>query len=76
MVLQSGIDGVEAQEAYFGADNLETQNVYVEKDIDGVKQIQVFYAIPQGEGSLLVEIGSYVGVPVQVDGIIEAMLGT
>lgn len=76
LVLQSGIDGVEAQEAYFGADSLETQNVYVENDIDGVKQIQAFYAIPQGEGSLLVEIGSYVGVSIQIDGIIEAMLGT
>ncbi len=76
LVLQSGIDGVEAQDAYFGADSVETKNVYIEKEVDGVKQIQIFYAIPAGEGSLLVEMGSYVGVPENVDWKFEEMLGT
>ncbi len=76
LVLQSGIDGVEAQDAYFGADSMETKNVYIEKEVDGVKQIQIFYAIPAGEGSLLVEMGSYVGVPENVDWKFEEMLGT
>lgn len=69
LALQSGIDGVEVQEAYFGAEGLETQNVYVEKNVDGVKQIQIFYTIPQEKGSLLVEIGNYAGVSTQIDSI-------
>lgn len=76
LALQSGIDGVEVQEAYFGAEGLETQNVYVEKNVDGVKQIQIFYTIPQEKGSLLVEIGNYAGVSTQIDSIIEETLGT
>lgn len=76
LALQSGIDAVEVQETYFGADALETQNVYVEKDVSGVKQIQIFYVIPQGKDSLLVEIGNYVGVSTRIDSIMEETLGT
>lgn len=76
LVLQSGIDGVEAKDASFGADNLETKYVYVEQDVNGVKQIQSFYVIPMGEGSLLVEMGSYVGVPENVAAKMEEMIGT
>lgn len=76
LALQSGIDGVEVQDTYFGADGLETKNVYIEREIEGVKQIQVFYAIPVGDGSLLVEIGGYVGVPEIVEWKFEEMLGT
>lgn len=76
LALQSGIDGVEVQDAYFGADSIETKNVYIEKEMDGVKQIQVFYAIPAGEGSLLLEITSYAGVTEAVDVELEEMLAT
>lgn len=76
LVLQSGIDGVEAQDAYFGADSIETKLVYIEREVEGVKQIQIFYAIPAGEGSLLVEMGSYAGVPENADWKFEEMLGT
>ena len=76
LVLQSGSDDVEVQDAFFGADSLETKLVYVEKEVEGVTQIQIFYVIPVEEGALLVEIGSYVGGPEVVDWKIEEMLGT
>lgn len=76
LALQSGSDDVEVQDAFFGADSLETKLVYVEKEVEGVTQIQIFYAIPVEEGALLVEIGSYVGGPEVVDWKIEEMLGT
>lgn len=76
LALQSDMDGVEVQDTYFGADSLETKNVYIEKEVDGVKQIQIFYAIPVGEGSLLLEMGTYAGVPETVDTKFEEMLAT
>lgn len=76
LVLQSGIDGVKVQDANFGADGIAAKLVYVEKEVEGVKRIQIFYGIPAGEGSLLVEMGSYVGVSENVDAKFEEMLGT
>lgn len=67
LALQSGIDGTEVQEAYFGAVSVETKMVNIEKEVEGVKQIQRFYAIPTGEESLLVELGTYAGIPESVD---------
>lgn len=76
LVLQSGIDGVEATEGYFGADNIEAQHIYIEKDIDGTKQIQVFYVISVDKGSMILEIGGYVGADKKIDAKIEEMLAT
>lgn len=77
LALQSGVDGVEVQDSYFGAVTVETKVVYIEKEVEGVKLIQIFYAIPKGEGSLLVEVGTYVDAPWQeIDWRIEEMLGT
>lgn len=76
LALQSGSDGVEVQDAYFGAGSVETKLIYIEREVEGLKQIQIFYAIPAGEGSLLVEMGTYVGVPKSVDGKFEETIGT
>lgn len=76
LALQSGIDGVNVEEANFGADGIETYSIYYEQEENEVKQVYVFYAIPKGQGTLLVEIMSYVGVPETVDGKFEEMLGT
>lgn len=80
LILQSGMDDVEAVFAYFGADGIETQSVYYETEGEfesgTVKQVCLFYVIPQGEGALLVEIGTYVGVSQEVDWYFEEMLGT
>ena len=76
LILQSGRDDVKATEAYFGADSIKTQSVYIEKDVNGIKQIQAFYVIPVGSGSMIVEIGSFVGTEAKTDAKIEEMLGT
>ena len=75
IALQSGMDEVMVDETFLGADGIESKLVYIEKDVDGIKQIQIFYAIPEGEGSLLMEIGTYEGVPEMIDSKIEEMLG-
>ena len=76
LILQSGRDDVKATEVYFGADSIKTQSVYIEKDVNGIKQIQAFYVIPVGSGSMIVEIGSYVSIDEKTDSKIEEMLGT
>lgn len=76
LILQSGRDDVKATEAYFGADSIKTQSVYIEKDVNGIKQIQAFYVIPVGSGSMIVEIGSFFGTEAKTDAKIEEMLGT
>ena len=63
IALQSGQDGVAAQDTYFGADSLVTQ-------------VHTFYAVPKGEGALLVEITGYVDLPLQIQGKLEEMTGT
>lgn len=74
LALQSGKDDVMVDETSLGADDVESKLVYIEKEADGLKQIQVFYAIPKGKGSLLMEIGSYAGVSEMIDSKIEEML--
>jgi hypothetical protein len=76
LVLQSGRDDVTAEDTYFGADGIETKNVYIETEVGDITQIQAMYVIPMGEGSLLVEIGGYVGEPQTAEWKLEEMLGT
>lgn len=76
IVLQSGQDGVDAQSTYFGADSLDTQCVSYEEEADGVTQVYAFYAVPDGDGSLLVEITGYVDMPMQIQAKLEEMAGT
>ncbi len=76
IALQSGQDGVAAQETYFGADSLSTRCVSYEEDVNGVTQVHAFYAVPKGEGSLLVEITGYVDMPQQIQSKFEEMTGT
>lgn len=76
IALQSGQDGVAAQDTYFGADSLDTLCVYYEEEADGVTQVHTFYAVPKGEGALLVEITGYVDLPLQIQAKLEEMAGT
>lgn len=76
IALQSGQDGVAAQSTYFGADSLDTQCVSYEEDVDGVTQVYAFYAVPKGEGALLVEITGYADMPMQIQAKFEEMAGT
>ena len=76
LALQSGQDGVAVQDTYFGAEGLGTKCVYYEQEVNGVTQALAFYAVPTDEGSLLVEICGYVGMPQQIEAKFEEMLGT
>lgn len=76
LVLQSGIDDLEIQDGYFASVSVETKLVYIEKETDGLKQILIYHVIPVGEGSLLVEMGTYAGVPLIVDGVMEETINT
>ena len=77
IALQSGQDGVAAQSTYFGADSLDTQCVsYEEEEVNGVTLVHAFYAVPKGEGALLVEITGYVDMPMQIQAEFEEMAGT
>ena len=75
LALQSGIDGVVVEDAYF-ADSIEVKLVHYEKEEDGVTQAFAYDAIPVEEGTLLVEIGGYVGMPEEAEIALEEMLGT
>lgn len=76
LALQSGIDGVEVQDTYFGANGTATKSVYIEQEINGVNQIQTFYAVPSGTGSLLVELGGYVGMPEGAEHKLQEITGS
>lgn len=76
LALQSGQDGVAVQDTYFGAEGLDTKCVYYEQEVNGVTQALAFYAVPADEGSLLVEICGYVGMPQQIEAKFEEMQGT
>lgn len=76
IALQSGQDGVAAQSTYFGADSLDTQCVSYEEEVNGVTLVHAFYAVPKGEGALLVEITGYVDMPMQIQAKFEEMAGT
>jgi hypothetical protein len=53
LVLQSGDDGVTAEDIYFGADSIEAQNVYIEKEVDGITQVQIFMSYLLGKAPCL-----------------------
>ena len=61
---------------YFGADSLDTQCVSYEEEVNGITQAYAYYAVPKGDGALLVEIAGYVGMPVQIQAKFEEMAGT
>ena len=56
LVLQSGMDGIEIQDGCIGEAGIEAKSVYIENEVDGVRQVQLFEVIPMGEDSLLLEI--------------------
>ena len=59
-----------------GRDGIEAKNIYMEQEVNGKIQTQTFYAIPVSQGSLLVEIGGYMGMPEKAEAAFEEMLGS
>lgn len=76
LILQSGMDGVTAQDVYFGKDSLEAKSVSYGQKNGEVTQTQTFYAVPGANGTLLVEIGGYTGMPADAEARFEEMLGS
>lgn len=71
LALQSGSDEVKIEDTFFGADGMETKCVVVPSEAEGVERQQVFYAIPLEQGTLLVEIGGYIGAPETTEAALE-----
>ncbi len=76
LVLQNDQEKDDVEVTGFGADSIEGKQLRVDKDVNGVEQEQVFYVIPNGQGSLLVEIVGYEGMPQEAESAFEAMAGT
>lgn len=74
LVLQSGMDGVEIMNTSFGADDVEAKKVEIVMETGSVKQIQTFYAVALKEGTLLVEVLSFEGMPESIEQQLKEML--
>lgn len=76
IVLQNNIEKSEVQNTIFGVDGIETKCAHIEADVNGVKQIYTYYAIPSGQGSLLVEFVGYAEMPETAESKVEEITGT
>ena len=76
LVLQNDQEKDDVEVTGFGADNVKVKQLCVDKDVNGVEQEQVFYVVPNGQGSLLVEIVGYEGMPQEAESAFEDMAGT
>ena len=76
LVLQSEDDSVTVEETSLGADGISAKYIYSEQETDGVTQVSVYYVVPAGSGSLLVEAVGYVGMPDEAEGVFQEMLGS
>ncbi len=76
LILQSGIDGVKAQDTCIGEDNIEAKCIVIEREKYETTWIQAFYAIPRSKGALLVEVSRYTGMPEKAENCLEEMLAS
>ncbi len=63
LMLQHDAEDDDVQDIFFGADGIGAKLLSSEEDVNGVEQIQMFYLIPSGANTLLVELGGYDGMP-------------
>jgi hypothetical protein len=75
-VLQNDLEDSDVRMAYFGADGIETQGMTVQTEAEGITRIQMFHVIPNGDGSILIEVGGYLGMSEDADMEIEELLGS
>jgi hypothetical protein len=74
VALQSGQDGVDAEACTFGSDVDGYRVDYIE-ETDDIRYFYSFFAVPKGDGCLLLEAGEYAGIPgFEIDGSIEMMV--
>lgn len=77
LLQQTQREDVTIQDTFFGAESaIEAKCVYLEKEGDGKTDVEVYYAVPTDTGSLIVEIHSFIGAPMEADGAVEELLGT
>ena len=76
LVLQAGDDSVTVDKTSLGADGISAKYIYMAQEIDGITQVSVYYAVPSGDGSLLIESVGYVGMPDEAEGVFQEMLGS
>lgn len=74
VALQSGQDDVTVNEGTFGDEN-EGFMVSYSEEAEGINRFYSYFAVPQGDGCLLMESGTYEGVPgYEIDGNIELII--
>lgn len=71
---QIGVNGVEAEDTYIGEDHIEAKSITIERAKYETIWTQVFYAIPQSSGSILVQISRYKGMPREAKRGLKEML--
>lgn len=82
IVQQSGQDGVTVEDSAFGEgtalgeEGTEAKRVSYQEEADGLTWYYTYFAIPKGDGCLLLEVHEYVGYEGQemVDGNIELLI--
>jgi len=75
LVLQIGRDDVTAEQSTFG-EGVEAWLIHYNAEVNGLDCYYSYFAVPQGEGTLLLEAGEYVDFEGQeeVDGNIELII--
>jgi hypothetical protein len=75
VALQSGQDGVTVDDTTFG-EGIEAKYVSYQEEAEGLTWYMTFFAVPKGDGCLLLEVGEYIGYEGQemVDGNIELLI--
>jgi hypothetical protein len=73
--LQTGRDDVTAEYGTFG-EGIEAWMLHYDEEVDGREHYYSYFAVPKGDGTLLLEAGEYVGYEGQemVDGNIELII--
>jgi hypothetical protein len=74
IVLQSGRDDVTVSDGTFG-EEIEAKIIHYEEEAEGITRTYSYFAIPKGDGCLLLEAGEYLGIPgYEIDGNIELII--
>ncbi len=76
LIARSGRADVQATDAEMGENMVPAKSIYLEQEVNGEMQIQLFYVMEWGSGSIVIETDSHTGAGEGVDSGIETILGT
>lgn len=71
-----GVGSDKIEDTIFGHNLIDAKSIYIDKETDGIRQIQVIYVVADGDNSLVIEASSYVGQKEEIDWCFERMLGS